>query len=101
MSIPEAILNQMKCCFLNDGHIAIEPLIINCGGNVCKKCVVDYNEDVFKCFSCKENHKKVDLKKAPINKLAESMVHTFLNDLFEYVDTILKNCSVKGILIKI
>jgi hypothetical protein len=34
MPIPEAILNQMKCCFFNDGHIAIEPIIASCGGNI-------------------------------------------------------------------
>ena len=99
MPIPEAILNQMKCCFLNDGHIAVEPIIVNCGANACQKCVIDSTEDIIKCFSCKENHTKKDIIKYPTNKLAESMVQTFLNDLFEYVDTILEKSalSVKGI----
>ena len=41
MPIPEAILNQIKCCFLNDGHIAVEPIYVNCGAHACKKCVID------------------------------------------------------------
>jgi hypothetical protein len=40
MPIPEAILNQMKCCLFNDVHIAIEPILVSCGSSVCKKCVV-------------------------------------------------------------
>ena len=94
MPIPKSLLDQMKCCFLNDGHIAIEPITISCGANACKKCVIDSKEEVMKCFSCKENHKKSDLINLPISKLAESMVKTFLNDLFEYVETILEKCSL-------
>ena len=102
MPIPEAILNQMKCCFLKDDHIAIEPILASCGGNICKKCVIDSKEETIKCFGCNESHKKGDLLKAPINKLAESMVHSFLNDLFEYMELTLEkfSVSVKGILVK-
>jgi len=80
MPIPEAILNQMKCCFFNDGHIAIEPILASCGGNICKKCVIDSKEEAIKCFGCNESHKKGYIIKAPINKLAKSMVHLFSND---------------------
>jgi hypothetical protein len=102
MPITEAILNQLKCCFSNDGHIAIEPILVSCGDNACKKCVVDSKEEAIKCFGCNENHKKSDLIKGPINKVAVSMVQTFLNDLFDYVETTLDKCSalVKGTLIK-
>jgi hypothetical protein len=102
MPIPEVFLNQLKCCFSNDGHIAIEPILVGCGDNGCKKCVIDSKEEAIKCFSCNENHKKSDLIKAPVIKVAVSMVQTFLNDLFDYVETTLEKCSasVKGILIK-
>jgi hypothetical protein len=102
MPIPEAILNQLKCCFFNDGHIAIEALLLSCGSSVCRKCVVDSKENVFQCFSCNENHKISDLIKAPVIKVAESIVKTFINDLFDYVETTLEKCSaaVKGILLK-
>jgi hypothetical protein len=102
MPITEAILNQLKCCFSNDGHIAIEPILVSCGDNACKKCAVDSKEEAIKCFGCNENHKKSDLIKGPINKVAVSMVQTFLNDLFDYVETTLDKCSalVKGTLIK-
>jgi hypothetical protein len=102
MPIPEAILNQIKCCFNNDGHFAIQPTSISCGAIACKKCFDDSKEEVIKCFSCNKNHERAELNKAPISKLAEIMVQTYLNDLFEYVETIKKKCiaSVKGILIK-
>jgi hypothetical protein len=102
MPIREAILNQMKCCFNNDVHIAIEPITISCGANACKKCVDDSKEEVIKCFSCNKNHEKAELSKAPTSKLDELMVQIYLNDLFEYVLTITEKsfASVKGILIK-
>jgi hypothetical protein len=102
MPIPEAILNQLKCCLSNDGHVAIEPILVSCGSSVCKKCVIDSKDEAIKCLSCKENHKKSDLTRGPINKVASSMVQTFLNDLFEYVETATQKCSasIKGILIK-
>jgi hypothetical protein len=100
MPIPEAILNQMKCCLFNDGHIAIEPILVSCGSSVCRKCVDDSKEEAIKCFGCNEYHKKSDIIKGPLNKVAESLVQTFLNDLFEYVETTTQKCSesVKGIL---
>jgi hypothetical protein len=67
---------------------------------MCKKCVIDSKKAAIKCHSCNENHKKCDIIKGPINKVAESLVQTFLNDLFEYVEIAMKKYSesVKGIL---
>ena len=100
MPIPEAILNQMKCGILNDGHIAIEPIQLSCGANGCKKCISSSKDDVIKCFACNGEHQKRDVINSPINKLGETMVHTFLNDLLEYVDNSLKKSSdlISGIL---
>ena len=39
MSIPKEVLNELKCCFFNDGHIAIEPIFIDCGATGCKECI--------------------------------------------------------------
>jgi hypothetical protein len=102
MPITEAILNQIKCCFSDDGHIAIEPIQVSCGDIGCKKCLIDSEEEEINCFSCNEDHKKSVALKGPINKVAEPLVQTFLNDLFDYVETCIKKCSasIKGILIK-
>jgi hypothetical protein len=64
--------------------------------------VIDSKKEEIKCFGCNESHKKTDLLKAPINKLAKSMVHSYLNDLLEYMELTLEKCSasVKGILVK-
>ena len=93
MPIPEAILNQLKFCLSNDGHIVIEPILVSCGSSVCKKCLIASKDEAIKCVSCNENHKKSDLIKGPINKVASSMVQTFLNDLFDYVETAFENSS--------
>ena len=98
MPIPESILNQMKCCLFNDGHIAIEPIAINCGGIACKQCINDLKEKLVLCYSCKGKHEKHDMLKMRINKLAENTMHYFLNDLFEYVEAIYQrpSSSIKG-----
>ena len=85
MPIPESVLNQMKCSFFNDGHIAIEPIQLKCGATACKECVNDATEKKIDCKSCKEKHEKKDLISIPVNKVAETLVHNFLEDLFEYV----------------
>ena len=99
MTIPDAIINQMKCIIYNDGHFAIEPIQMNCGANGCKKCINESKDDLIKCFGCKGEHQKKDLINLPINKLGETMVHTYLYDLLEYVDNSLKNisASISGI----
>jgi hypothetical protein len=92
MPITEAILNQIKFCFSDDGHIAIEPIQVSCGDIGCKKCLIDSEEEEINCFSCNEDHKKSVALKGPINKVAESLVQTHLNDLFDYVETCIKKC---------
>jgi hypothetical protein len=85
MPIPEPVLNQIKCCFFNDGHIAIEPIQLKCGATACKECVNEANEEKLDCNSCKDKHEKKDLTSIPINKVAETLVHSFLQDLLEYI----------------
>ena len=52
MEIPETCLNQLKCCAFNDGHIAIEPVLVKCGANACKECIKSTKGEVIKCFNC-------------------------------------------------
>jgi hypothetical protein len=39
--ISETLLNQIKCCSPTDGHITIEPILLKCGGNICKQCLIE------------------------------------------------------------
>jgi hypothetical protein len=39
--ISETLLNQIKCCSPTDGHITIEPILLKCGGNICKQCIIE------------------------------------------------------------
>jgi hypothetical protein len=102
MPIPEAVLNQMKCCLLNDGHIAIEPIQLNCGANACRDCINCAKEEFFTCFSCKGQHEKKDSFNTPVNKLAETLLYSYLTDLFHYTETSLKiaSDSIKGKILK-
>ena len=93
MPISENLLDQMKCSFHNNGHIAIEPILLKCENYGCKQCVVDSKDENIYCYNCKEIHKKKDLLNAPINKLAKTLIDSHLNDLFDYVDTNLTKAS--------
>ena len=86
MPIAEEILNQIKCCFYNDGHIAIEPIKVTCGAIGCKQCVLTSTSEEIECFSCKGKHKTQDLKNTPVIIYSvENLVNSNVSDLLEYV----------------
>ena len=92
MTIYEDILNQLKCCAFNDGHIAIEPVLVKCGAYICKECIK--TASVINCYNCNDTHETKDLINSPIIKLSESMVQYYLNDLLEYAKKTMKTiCS--------
>ena len=39
MPISKEILSALKCCFLNDGHISIEPITVACDATGSKECI--------------------------------------------------------------
>jgi hypothetical protein len=85
MPIEEEVLNGMKCCLLNDGHIAIEPIQVSCGAIGCKQCLLNSNIEEIDCYSCKGKHKTQDLNNTPVIKSVENLVKSHVSDLFEYV----------------
>ena len=52
MPIPEDLLDQIKCCLNEDGHIVHDPVLLKCGYNACKKCCSDPVVSTFKCLRC-------------------------------------------------
>ena len=95
MPIPEDVLNQIKCCLNEDGHIVHEPVVLNCGFNACKKCCSDPVVSSIKCFSCHNSHDEDELLNAPNNKEPYLIIQTYLNDLYQ--DLNLKLESTKGL----
>ena len=94
MPIPENILKQIKCCLHDDGHIVNEPVLLKCGANACKKCVSDSIEGMLKCYFCNGQHEKKDLLNAPNNKMVESVITLFLDDLFQDLNKKLESTTV-------
>ena len=99
MSIQDSVLNRMICCLFNDDHIALEPVQVQCGGTACRQCISTSEEEILKCYSCKGHHRKKDLMNIPVNRVAESVVHSFLDGIFEYVNNTLENTkrAMKGL----
>ena len=85
MPIAEQVLNGMKCCFFNDGHIPIEPILVSCGAFGCKQCLLRSNIEEIDCYSCKGKHRTQHLKNTPVIKQVENLVKSYFSDLFEYV----------------
>ncbi len=94
MPIPGNILKQIKCCVYDDGHIVNEPVVLKCGANACKKCVSDSIGKTIKCYFCNSQHEKNDLLNAPNNKMAESVIILFLDDLFKDLNSKLESTTV-------
>jgi hypothetical protein len=86
MPIPQELLNQLKCCLSDDGHISVDAVVFECGGNACKICVSELLFESNKCYSCDQIHEKKDLIKSPSNTLAKTLIKLNLNELFEYLD---------------
>jgi hypothetical protein len=85
MPIPEEVLNEIKCCLLNDGHIAIEPILVSCGAIGCKQCILRSDIEEIDCYSCRGKHRTQELKNTPVIKKVENLVKSYFSDLFEYV----------------
>ena len=84
MLFPKEVLSELKCCFLNDGHIAIKPISFSCGAIGCKECIISSKVKEIDCYNCKGKHKTKDLKIIQVITPLENMVKSFVNDLFEY-----------------
>ena len=84
MPIPQEVLSELKCCFFNDGHIAIEPILASCGATGCKECITSSKMEEIECYSCKGKHSAIDLKNMPGINSIENIVKSFANDLIEY-----------------
>jgi hypothetical protein len=87
------LLNQIKCCSSTDGHVKIGPILLKCGGNICKQCIVESDKNFINCFGCNGKRKQKLLLESSNNKIVDTMVHVFLSDLFQYVDSILKETT--------
>jgi hypothetical protein len=72
MPIAEEVLNVMRCCLLNDGHIAIEPILLSCGAIGCKQCILRSNNEEIDCYSCKGKHRTENFKNTPVIKQVEN-----------------------------
>ena len=81
MSIPDYVLNQIKCCSNceDKNHVLIEPVLLKSGGNACKECI----NDSFKCLHCNSIHSNHDLTEC---KSAESLIRYFMKDLSDHLD---------------
>jgi len=77
------LLKQIQCCLGNDEHIVIHPVLLSCGGNACKDCLYSSNKEIINCLFCHMDHKKSEMIKSPNNQIVETIIQSFLPDLFQ------------------
>ena len=100
MPIEKELLKEITCCLNNDDpHFVIEPVLLKCSGNACRKCLTELSDTrIIKCLNCGHAHEKKEIINSPINTLAETIINLRINDIFQYLDnklTILTE-SLKG-----
>ena len=90
--IDEEIFKQIFCCLSTDDHIVENPMLLECQGNACKKCIDELTSTV-RCLNCKNDHSKYELNKMKImpNKTAEFLVKMSLNSLVSDANDKLQN----------
>jgi hypothetical protein len=103
MAIPDEIQKYMKCSFDNDNHIVNQAILLPCGGNVCKKCIIDSLSSSLKCYYCNESHNKDKLLKLmPENPIIDEMIkNSYFGELVENLKTRFSKTieSIQGIFI--
>ena len=100
MSIHKEVLSELKCCFLNDGHIAIEPILVSCGAIGCKECICSVKEELIECSNCNGKHKTKEFENAPVIIAFENIVKFFVSDLIQFAKLNLEKTTdlLKGII---
>ena len=98
MPLSQEFLNQYKCSLANDDHIAIEPVILSCNSNACKKCILELKKSIIYCYGCNNTHFKKELLNGKLNKKAETATQTILPELVEYFEEKIKSVyeSIQG-----
>ena len=87
MHIPEDILSDLKCCIRSDYHYAYEPILLKCGSNACRNCIIDSPNEKIKCYGCGDDHEKKDYLDSKINKIAKTISISFLKDLIHNLNS--------------
>ena len=79
-----AILDQIKCCKEKDyDHIVKEPIELNCGHSICKKCfLIENNKTVYCVKSEVETNLKNQNKENTAIKL---LMRSVLSELFQTI----------------
>ena len=93
------VFNLIKCSFDNDGHFAIEPILLSFQSYACRQCILDSQKEAIFCFNCKENHEKKKLENEPVNALANMILNQYLDDLLRQTNEKLKQTKLlKGMI---
>jgi hypothetical protein len=66
--------------------ICVDPILLKCGGNACKRCLNDTKQEMVDCKKCKIKHEVKDLVECISNSLASLIVKDSLKDIFQYLD---------------
>ena len=68
---------QCAFCIVEYAYIASEPMLTECGHQICKECATKINNKAMKCKFCGQELKSLNL----VNKAAELNIKTYLNTL--------------------
>ncbi len=97
MTVPSEIVKMIECCLSHDNHYVKDAVLLPCGSNACKSCLMNINsKNDIKCFGCSKMHKYDDLKSLFFNPTVDILIKkVYLNDLMSMIQTGFNEALVK------
>ena len=90
--ITEDSLQEFKCALSVRRHYLIDPITLtNCGHSVCKKCLLNLNENFIECKTC-GIETELDLCKIQVSKATQQALKFCFGNIFEILE---RDMSVK------
>jgi hypothetical protein len=85
--IAENVINALKCSLSPHGHLLDDPVLLQCGHNACRRCVLEIDSATFRCLtpSCAKINTLYDGHLLVSNRSVDTIVSTNLQELSEFV----------------
>ena len=89
----------LKCAISDQEHFVIDPIAINCGHTICKKCVPKDDLKKIKCKICGLVSKQ-DFNEPQASQGIQQLLKIYFKDIFKILEseTSLKLSELKGML---
>lgn len=91
ISSNKILYETIKCCLNENEHIVDKSVVLlNCGGNACRPCIIDSVQEDIYCYRCNKKHKKNDIIHSPSNESALLLINLCSNEIINVINEKIK-----------